>query len=685
MKRARETYNERLKRYALTYTVCFALFVSAMALAEHWGLSQSMVGYVFVFVTIAVYAFVGLASRTADLDEYYVAGRRVPALFNGMASAADWMSAASFVSMTGTLYVGGFDGLVYVMGWTGGFCLVGLLFAPYLRAYGGYTVPDFLAARYGSNAVRALAALAAILCSFVYVIAQVYAVGLVISRFTGAEFGLAVFLGLAGILVCSFLGGMRAITWTQVAQYIVLIVAFLLPAVMLSIRQTGSLVPQLAYGHQVAETSARVSALARDPKEIEVRAQFQEQANELDRALAGLPRSWELRMADEREALETLRSTGSPLADIKAAERSLAGQPQSVEEARLRWTLERDQALARARPPAADSEPYPGPNEAARSNKRVNFIALLFCLMVGTSGLPHILTRYYTTSSVQETRKSVAWSLFLIAILYVTAPALAVFVKADVLSHLVGLPYDHLPGWVSSWGALDRTHPLVSVTDVNHDGIVQFAEVSISPDVFMLAMPEITNLPYFVSGLVAAGGLAAALSTADGLLLTIASAISHDTYFKLIDPAASTQRRVTISKIVLLVVTLVAAYITSLRPGDILGTVGAAFSIAASAFFPPLLLGIFWRRATGTGALMGMGAGLFVCLYYILHTHPFFVHLLGFSAMPLWFGIEPLSAGVFGVPVGLATIVIVSLIAPETHSAEQEQLLVRLHGRPVER
>lgn len=676
MSSAPRDYSKRLRRYALSYSLCFVLFVIGLAVLERLGLAHSTIGYVFVFATVALYACVGLAGRTADIDEYFVAGRRVPAFFNGLATGADWISAASFISLAGTIYLGGFDGLVYVMGWTGGYCLVGLLLAPYLRALGQYTVPDFLGLRYGGVMVRALGAVAAVLCSFVYVVAQIYGVGLIASRFTGVDFGVGVFLGLAGILVCSFLGGMRAITWTQVAQYIVLIIAYMTPAVMLSMRHADSMVPQIAYGRVLASLQEKEHTLAQDPKEREVRGIFEASAHEYQAALDRLPQSW----ADGRETarlrLQELRESAAPLVRIRAAERVLENYPRDSNEARARWSIARDAALARAREPYFDVTPFPAASEEARQSKRNNFLALLFCLMVGTAGLPHILTRYQTTPSINETRKSVAWSVAFIALLYLTSPAIAVLVKYDVVTHLVGLPYSRLPAWVASWAALDRQNPLISIVDVNHDGIVQLAEINFSPDVFMLAVPEITGLPYVVSGLVAAGGLAAALSTADGLLLTIASAISHDIYHKLIDPQASAQKRVTLSKITLLLVALTAAFVTSLRPGDILAMVGAAFSIAASAFVPALLLGIFWKRANRSGALAGMIVGLGVCLYYMAHTYPFLASALGYVPAERWWGIEPISSGIFGVPAGCLTIVLVSLFTSPPDAAQQQVVAV---------
>jgi cation/acetate symporter len=308
--------------------------------------------------------------------------------------------------------------------------------------------------------------------------------------------------------------------------------------------------------------------------------------------------------------------------------------------------------------------------QAAYDTSRRNFLALIFCLMVGTAALPHILMRYYTTPSVKEARESVTWSLFFIFLLYFTAPALAVLVKYEVFSVLVGTPFDQLPAWIANWNKVDAA--LLSVTDINKDGILQLGEMRIGGDIIVLATPEIGGLPYVVSGLVAAGGLAAALSTADGLLLTIANALSHDLYYKMIDPNASTSRRVTLSKALLLVVALAAAYVAAQKPADILFLVSAAFSFAAAAFFPALVLGVFWKRANGLGASLGMIAGLGVTLYYMVTTQPWLRGVFGItSPIELWWGILPISAGVFGVPLGFAVIILVSLLTPAPSASIQ--------------
>lgn len=647
-------FARQLRRYYGIYTLGFAVFVVLLAIGESMGLPQQLIGHVFLFVTIAIYATIGVLSRTSDVSEYYVAGRRVPAMFNGMATAADWMSAASFIGLAGTLYFSGFEGLAFVTGWTGGFVLVALLLAPYLRKFGQYTIPDFLGARYQGNVARLVGLAAAVLASFVYLVAQIYGVGLVTSRFVSVEFEIGLFIGLAGILVCSFLGGMRAVTWTQVAQYVILIIAYLVPVVILSYKLTGIPIPQAVYGTVLQQISAREDALFEAPSERAVRDLYTARAQDYADKIAALPASLE----DERrrmiEELNRMRLGDAPARDIALAERALRDLPRTPSEAREAWQRARAEALERARPPPRHAEAHPGASADESATARNNFLALMFVLMVGTAALPHILMRYYTTPGVMEARRSVLWSLFFIFLLYVTAPAYAVFAKWEVYNNLVGSNIAILPDWVASWGRVG----LVRIEDLNGDGILQLAELSLNTDVIVLATPEIAGLPYVVSGLVAAGGLAAALSTADGLLLTISNALSHDLYYKVINPQATTHRRLVISKSQLLVVAVVAAWVASMRPDNILFMVGLAFSIGGSAFFPALVLGIFWKRANRPGAVTGMLVGLAVTVFYVVRTHPFF----GGSMANAWFDINPISAGVFGVPLGFATIVAVSLL-----------------------
>lgn len=661
---AGKAFNRKLRRYYAWYTLGLILFLVALSILEFEGVPRAWIGYLFLFATIALYAGIGVMSRTSDVAEYYVAGRRVPAMFNGMATAADWLSAASFISLAGGLYLQGFDGMAYIVGWTGGYCLVALLVAPYLRKFGQYTIPDFLAARYsgrhGGNQVRILAVIATVLVSFTYVVAQIYGVGLITSRFTGVDFSVGIFLGLASILVCSFMGGMRAITWTQIAQYIIMIAAYMIPVFWLSAKHTSVPVPQVAYGAVLAKIGVAEKKLENDPKEQQVRAIFKRVAADYAQKMEALPASLQQGRAILQSQVDRLKKNGATLIDIKNAERALSSYPNTSAEAHTLWSEARNYNLARADSILDHSAPFPAKDAAASDIKRNNFLALVFCLMVGTAALPHILLRYYTTPSVQETRASVFWSLFFIMLIYITIPALAVLVKYEIYTSLVGSAFTELPAWVSYWANIDKIAPLISIIDINHDGIVQLAEIAIDGDIIVLAMPEIAGLPYVVSGLIAAGGLAAALSTADGLLLTISNALSHDIYYKVLDPRASTQKRLTISKLLLVVVALVAAYTASLKPGDILSMVGAAFSMAASALFPALVLGVFWKRANQQGAIVGMVTGFAVCVYYIVRTYP----ALGGSSADQWFHIAPISAGVFGVPAGMLALIIASLLTP---------------------
>ena len=666
------SFNQQLKKYYGIYTGGFIAFVIALAIAEQVGMSRQWIGYWFLFATIALYAAIGIMSRTVDAAEYYVAGRRVPAFFNGMATGADWMSAASFIGMAGTLYLSGYDGLSFVMGWTGGYVLVALFLAPYLRKFGQFTIPDFLGARYGGNIVRSIGIFAAILCSFTYVVAQIYGVGIITSKFTGLEFGVGVFVGLAGILVCSFLGGMRAVTWTQVAQYIILIIAYLTPVVWLGVKHTGFPIPQFAYGTTLQKIGDLEKKFTADPKEQEARAQAKVEADRATAAAKDLPKATAERRAQLEQNLAKAKASNAPDYVVKSIEQTLANWPTDPEKAKELFAARRNLA-GNANPPRPHATPFPGKDEKTRDTARLNFLGIVFCMMFGTAALPHILMRYYTTPSVRQARVSVFWSLFFIFLLYFTAPTLAVLAKYDVYSNLVGSHYSDLPAWAAAWRVVDPA--LLTITDLNFDGIVQLSEIVLGTDIIVLATPEIAGLPYVVSGLVAAGGLAAALSTADGLLLTIANALSHDLYYKMLDPHASTARRVTVSKVLLLVVAVIAAWVTSYKPGNILFLVGAAFSLAASAFFPALVLGIFWKRANKWGAILGMVAGLAVCMYYMSVTYPFFRDILGITA-PIasyqWFGINAISAGVFGVPVGIATIIIVSLLTPAPERQVQE-------------
>ncbi len=555
-----------LNRVFAIYTGAFIGFTILLAIAEQLGMPNRAIAYTYLIVTIGVYALIGILSRTAKPSEYYVAGRVVPAFFNGMATGADWMSAASFISMAGALYATGYDGLAYVSGWTGGYVLLAVFLAPYLRKFGEYTIPDFLGRRYGGNAARSVGLVMAIIASFTYLIAQVTGVGIIMGRFLDLPFNVGVFVGLAGVLVCSMLGGMRAVTWTQVAQYIILILAYLVPITIMSYQHNGIPLPQLMYGQVLQEIS-----------------QFEQQ---------------------------------------------LGVQKLYVEVA-------------------------PG--------GLLNWFALAFCMMVGTAGLPHILMRYYTTPSVREARASVGWSLFFIFLLYFSAPAYAAFAKWHVLANVIGKQISELPVWVSRWadsvnGQVLNQLGLFDIADKNGDGILQLAEFVIkSTDFVVLATPEIAGLPFVITGLVMAGGLAAALSTADGLLLTISNSLSHDLYYKILDPQASIKRRLFWSRTLLVVAALLAAYIATFRINIIVAVVAYAFSLAASGFFPALVMGIFWKRANKQGAVAGMTLGFLTAVFLLFAGRGYGWYL---------FGVKEISAGLFGVPVGFLTIWIVSLLTP---------------------
>ena len=666
----------RLNKLYLLYTLAFVSLVAVLGVLEQMGMPRSWIGFVFLIATIGVYAAIGLVCRTTDATEYYVAGRSVPAVYNGMATGADWMSAASFIGMAGTLYISGYTGLAFVLGWTGGYVLVALLLAPYLRKFGQFTIPDFLGERYGGHIPRLIGVVAVILVSFTYVVAQIYGVGLITSRLTGVAFELG------GILVCSFLGGMRAVTWTQVAQYIVLIVAFLIPVMWLSIKQTSSPVPQLSYGYQLAQVGQLEQTLISDSKELEVQAIFAQRAKDLEAKLLNPVTALRADRKAAQTLVASLKAAQAPLNERAAAERVLATMPRTLDGATSQWRAQLEVANTKMKPlngMTPHAQPFAGDPDGSEQERdsfetsRRNFIALVFCLVFGTAALPHVLVRYYTTPSVRAARQSVTWSLFFILLLYLTAPALAVMVKYEIFNGLVGSSFDNLPAWVSAWSKVDPS--LLSLTDINKDGLVQLNELSMGSDIIVLATPEIAGLPYVASGLIAAGGLAAALSTADGLLLTVANALSHDLYYKLIDPKASTARRVTISKMLLLVVALAAAYVAAQKPADILFLVSAAFSLAASAFFPVLTLGLFWKRANSTGAILGMLSGLGITIFYMATTHLWLRQAFGMQGeAQLWWGIQSISAGVFGVPVGFAVLVIASLLTPAPPLAVQRMV-----------
>ncbi|WP_249693590.1 sodium:solute symporter family protein [Stappia sp. WLB 29] len=580
-----------------------AAFIAGLVVLEQIGVPQQILGYLFVAATLVLYAGIGIASRTVHVTDYYVAGRQVPGVFNGMATAADWLSGASFIGLAGTLYMLGFDGLAYLLGWTGGFVLVAVLIAPYLRKFGAFTLPDFLAARFGGHAARLTGVIVLFVCSFTYVVAQLYAAGLIASRFLGISFEAAVYVGLGTVLVCSLLGGMRSITWTQVAQYLVLIVAFMLPVTILSAQHFGMPLAQLAYG----EALEQIAAL-------------------------------------EQQML------ASGLADPDTLVRHLV------------------------------------PGEALDP---LNFTALVVCLIIGTASLPHLLMRFLTTSSVRDARRSAGWTLFFVLLLYATVPAYAAFAKLEIYQNVVGASLEALPGWIYTYGRLGLVEicgTAASSADAvreactavpDNAGVLRLGDLSIDRDVIVLALPEMAGLPYVLAGLVAAGGLAATLSTANGLMLAISNALGHDVYYRTLDSRAPASRRLLVARLFLLATAAVAAIVATSRPSDILSMVAWAFSLAASGFFPALVLGIWWKRCTTAGAVCGMIAGFGLTLAYLVMTQ--------YGGMAEWYGIRNTSAAIFGVPVGFAVAILVSLVtpAPSRHVQAMVEEIRKPAGTPV--
>ncbi|PSM19558.1 MULTISPECIES: sodium:solute symporter family protein [Nitratireductor] len=569
------------------YTGGFIAFIILMAILEQMGVGADTIGILFVAFTIAIYALIGWLSRTMEVDAYYVAGRQVPAVYNGMATAADWMSGASFVALAGGVYFGGYGYMAFIVGWTGGYVLVNSLMAPYLRKFGCYTVPDFVGTRYGGNLARFCAVVVLVVASFTYVTAQINATGTIAARALHIPFSYGVWFGLLGILLCSMLGGMRAVTWTQVAQYIVLIIAYLVPVIWMSNAQGFGIIPHFTYGEAAAGM-----------------AQFEAQygLNPPAEAIPGL-------------SVLTTPHTG-PVGDL------------------AQW----------------------------------KFVTLALCMMAGTASLPHILMRYFTTPSVRAARKSVAWSLLFIFLLYFTAPALATLTKLQLLdpslpTAIIGKSIEEVQNlaWIQNWSDVG----FLAVVDQNGDGILQLNEFFMRPDIVVLATPEIAGLPYVISGLVAAGGMAAAMSTADGLLLAIANALSHDLYYKIIDPKADTAVRLIVARVLLLVIGAAAALIASLQLTGILGAVAWAFCFAASGLFFPLALGVWWKRANTAGAIAGMVFGFTAGSAYLYYVYT--------GGTP-WMGLDHLRFGIVGMATSLVAMVVVTLLTPAPDEETQRMV-----------
>jgi cation/acetate symporter len=531
--------------------------------------------FLLVATSFALYIGVAIWSRASSTKDFYVAGTGVSPLANGMATAADWMSAASFISMAGLISFMGYDGSVYLMGWTGGYVLLALLLAPYLRKFGAFTVPDFVGERYYSQVARVVAVVCAIFVSFTYVAGQMRGVGIVFGRFLEVDINTGVFIGMAIVFFYAVLGGMKGITYTQVAQYCVLMFAYLVPAIFLSLMITGNPVPQLGFG---GVDQASGTAL-----------------------------------------LERLNGLHTEL----------------------------------------DFAPY---TSGTKSLTDVIFITA--ALMVGTAGLPHVLIRFYTVPKVRDARISAGWALLFISMLYTTAPAVAVFARMNLINSVHETPYSEVPDWFTRWEATG----LLVFDDANGDGRIQFVgtksplknELTVDPDIMVLANPEIAGLPDWVVGLIAAGGLAAALSTAAGLLLVISSAVSHDLLKRGLKPNISEKGELIAARIAAGVAVVIAGYFGVNPPGFVAQVV--AFALAASSFFPAIILGIFSKRTTREGAILGMIAGITFTAAYIVYFK--FVHPELNSADHWWLGISPEGIGTVGMLINFALAITVSRFTP---------------------
>jgi len=534
--------------------------------------------FMLVASSFALYIAIAVWSRASSTRDFYVAGTGVSPLANGMATAADWMSAASFISMAGLISFMGYDGSVYLMGWTGGYVLLALLLAPYLRKFGAYTVPDFVGDRYYSQNARIVAVVCAIFVSFTYVAGQMRGVGIVFGRFLEVDVNVGVYIGMAIVFFYAVLGGMKGITYTQVAQYCVLIFAYLVPAIFLSLLITGNPVPQLGLGG-------------------------------LDQA------------------------SGVPLLD------RLNGLHEELG--------------------------FAAYTSGTKSTLDVFFITA--ALMVGTAGLPHVIVRFYTVPRVRDARMSVGWALVFIALLYTTAPAVAVFARTNLLGSVSGTPYAEVPEWFSNWEATG----LLAFDDVNGDGLIQFVgpastltnELTVDQDIMVLANPEIAGLPDWVVGLVAAGGLAAALSTAAGLLLVVSSAVSHDLLKGAFKPDITEKQELVAARLAAGAAVLVAGYLGVNPPGFVAQVVAFAFGLAAASFFPAIILGIFSKRTTGEGAVLGMIAGITTTAAYIVYFKLVRPELN--TADHWWFGISPEGIGTVGMLVNFSVTLLVSRLTPE--------------------
>ena len=633
-----------------------------MALSEWLGLPKSWVHGFFLTASIIGYAVIGMVCRTSSFSEYYVAGRRIPAPFNGMATAADWMSAASFIGLTGLLLSDGFvgdgvhpGGLAYVLGWTGGFCLLGFLFAAKLNASSCITVPQLLGQRFNSPLIRWLAAWGAVLCSSVYLVAQIYGVGLVASMLSGLTFELGVFLALGGILLCSFLGGMRAVTWTQVVQCVVIVVSMLALAVAVSWKTQGHPVIAIAASQSLHNMQSRVEVIEADPAERATREAIALRIRDLEAKIADPLHARQIERASIGRQIERAKLDNAPISEIHRLEALPAWRETSLQHVTELWQTEREQLLQSLARPVG----FQAPHQQGLNQGWLNTVALVLCLIAGTASLPHLLMRSFTSPTPVEAKRSIVWALFFVVVVYLCASSLAVLIKSSILTELVGAHLDQLPEWANRLRM--RKLAMLDITDHNHDGIVQYADIRLFSDYLILAVTEIVQVSPVLTGLIAAGAMAAALSTADGLLLTISNAFCQDMYFQGIKTEVPALRQVMLSKILLMVVALVAAWVVTNRPVNILFWVTNAFSLAAATFFPVLLLGLYWPAMTPLGAVTAMIGGLLITFYYIATNHPTVQALLALQpSQTIWWGLDPIGAGIWGIGLGLLTGVGVS-------------------------
>ncbi|CAG9620171.1 sodium:solute symporter family protein [Sutcliffiella rhizosphaerae] len=528
--------------------------------------NQFIVSVSIILVTFALYIGIAVYNKARQTSDFYVAGRGVPPIFNGMAIGADWMSAASFIGMAGTIMLLGYDGLAYIMGWTGGYLLLTFLLAPQLRKSGRYTVPEFIGDRFESHAARVIAALCTIIISFTYSIGQLSGSGVVIGRLLEVDARIGTMIGVVLIAFYAAFGGMKGITWTQVAQYLILIIAYLIPVIFMSMQLMNNPLPWISYGEVMSKMG------------------------ELDRELG-------------------ITEYFAPFTND------------------TKW----------------------------------QFLALMFTLMAGTAGLPHVIVRFYTVSTMKAARWSGAWALLFIGLLYLSAPAYAAFSRFILMTRVAGQPIDQLPAWTQPWVNTGK----LQVADTNGDGILQWNELIIANDIVVMATPEIANMGAFVIGLVAAGAMAAALSTAGGLLIAISSSFAHDIYYRVLRPDASDNNRLLVGRITIVAATLLAGVIALDPPGAITQIVAWAFALACGTFFPALILGVWWKRANANGVIAGMLVGLTVTLAYI-----FAAKFGGFTIL----GIIDTGAGVFGAAAAILTNIIVSLSTKAPSQKVQDEV-----------